>query len=303
MASPRSNHTECDERENDKHIIHNLIVATKATNTVPALLAVKGRLSRESTILFTQNGMGVVEEANSKMFPDIRSRPNYMYAIISHGVFSNGPFSSTHAGFGSTMIGFIPRQPPQDVRELEETHYAEDWELQPRYLLEAIMRAPVLAAAEVSPVGLMQIQLEKLVANVIINPLTAIFNCRNGELFKDAATRRLIQLILSETSSVLRSLPEIQGIEHAKSLFLPERLEAIVETVTNKTAKNTSSMLQDVRANRLTEIDYISGYIVKKGQEMGIDTMLNGKLLQMVKEKRQISKEQIHEFFPYDLEK
>ena len=38
--------------------IRNIIVATKANHTISALESVKSRLDRQSTVLFTQNGMG-----------------------------------------------------------------------------------------------------------------------------------------------------------------------------------------------------------------------------------------------------
>lgn len=38
--------------------IRNIIVATKANHTISALGGVKRRLDRQSTVLFTQNGMG-----------------------------------------------------------------------------------------------------------------------------------------------------------------------------------------------------------------------------------------------------
>lgn len=40
--------------------IQNIIVATKANHTISALESVKSRLDRQSTVLFTQNGMGRV---------------------------------------------------------------------------------------------------------------------------------------------------------------------------------------------------------------------------------------------------
>lgn len=41
-----------------KESIRNLIVATKAVDTVSALGRIKNRLDQQSTILFTQNGLG-----------------------------------------------------------------------------------------------------------------------------------------------------------------------------------------------------------------------------------------------------
>jgi 2-dehydropantoate 2-reductase len=61
--------------------------------------------------------------------------------------------------------------------------------------------------------------------------------------------------------------------------------------VAEKTAKNTSSMLQDRRAGRPTEIDYINGYIVRRGKELGVECKVNKKLIELVKEGKVVSEE------------
>jgi len=58
---------------------------------------------------------------------------------------------------------------------------------------------------------------------------------------------------------------------------------AKVEAVCEATASNVSSMLQDVLAKRRTEIEYINGFIVRQGQELGIPVPVNTVLLDLVK--------------------
>ncbi|MEA1934980.1 MAG: ketopantoate reductase C-terminal domain-containing protein [Thermodesulfobacteriota bacterium] len=45
-----------------------------------------------------------------------------------------------------------------------------------------------------------------------------------------------------------------------------------------------SSMLQDVRKKRLTEIDAINGAIVEQGARLGIPTPINRELVREIKE-------------------
>jgi 2-dehydropantoate 2-reductase len=72
----------------------------------------------------------------------------------------------------------------------------------------------------------------------------------------------------------------------------------IVLDVAEKTAKNTSSMLQDVRAGRTTEIDYINGYIIRRGRELGIECINNKRLVQLVKNVEIIDVGEIRKHFP-----
>jgi 2-dehydropantoate 2-reductase len=257
--------------------IGNLIVATKTLNTVKALSSIKHRLTCNSTILFTQNGIGIMEEVTSALFPDPSSRPQYLASVTSHGVYTLGPFRSVHAGLANVTIG---RAAPSGQAESRNSSKSQ-------YLLDRIVNSPGLAAKEVDSKELKRLQLEKLVINAMINPLTVIFDCKNGELFNRPSILNLMRLLLAEATQVIQLL---RGLETA-SQFSTQELEITVLDVADKTAKNTSSMLQDRRAGRLTEIDYINGYIVKRGKELGVECKVNEKLIELVKEGKVISDE------------
>ena len=62
-------------------------------------------------------------------------------------------------------------------------------------------------------------------------------------------------------------------------------LRCYVEQVIESTAENISSMLQDVRALRHTEIDYITGYLLKRARAHGIAVPENARLYDLVKRK------------------
>jgi 2-dehydropantoate 2-reductase len=279
-----------EELAGHQDIIETLIVTTKTIAIANAISSVRHRLTSNSTILFTQNGMGSIEEVTSSIFPNPSKRPHYLTAITSHGVYSTSPFRSVHAGLAHITIG----RPQTQTRQSSKS----------QYLLDLIVAAPSLAAKEVSPEELTRLQLEKLVINAMINPLTVIFNCQNGELFTRGPIVRVMRLLLSEASQVILSLPELRDDPTTESSFSKESLEEVVLDVAAKTAKNTSSMLQDVRAERATEIDYINGYIVKRGRELGVDVRLNKRLVDMVKEKRVIGVDDTEDDFPpYGLER
>lgn len=55
--------------------------------------------------------------------------------------------------------------------------------------------------------------------------------------------------------------------------------------MTNLTANNSSSMCEDVRGKRSTEMEYLNGYIVNQGKEVGIDCVVNGLMVHLVQGK------------------
>lgn len=138
----------------------------------------------------------------------------------------------------------------------------------------------------VSPAELRKAQLLKLVANSIINPLTVVFNCKNAELLDHASIRGLIQALVVEAGPVIRALlPPSQSADGNGdvSAFSDEKLLEYVHTVTRKTGTNTSSMLQDVRSGKKTEIDYINGFIAAQGERIGSPCLNHAVLVDMVR--------------------
>ena len=285
--------------------IHNLIITTKTPTTVSALTAVKSRLLPTSTLCFLQNGMGVIDDVNEQLFPDPATRPNYMQGIITHGAnvppqkAEQDPFYAVHAGKGTIALGLLPREGPSAVKPDNDAADVKDvkddkWAPSSRYLLRTLARSPVLCAIGFTPTELLQQQLEKLVVNSVLNPLTAIVDNRNGSILHNFPLTRTMRLLLAETSHVIRSLPELQNVPNVNTRFSPQRLEDLVVSVTQRTADNISSMLADVRAGRRTEIEYINGYIVKRGEEMGLKCLVNYAIMQTVIGKALMTRREVH---------
>ncbi|KAJ4312766.1 2-dehydropantoate 2-reductase (Ketopantoate reductase) (KPA reductase) (KPR) [Neodidymelliopsis sp. IMI 364377] len=310
--------------------ISSLIVCSKAPVVLQGLSAVKHRLHKDSVVLFLQNGMGVVDEVNREIFPDPATRPHYMLGINSHGMHASpdNPFTTVHAGFGTISLGILPHErdrdpkspyaPPSKVYAHKQapqqtsappgtqdddvalpTSASTPWTPNQRYLLRTLLRTPVLSATAFSPPDLLQMQLEKLAVNCIINPLSVMLDARNGSVLYNYALTRTMRLLLSEISLVFRSLPELQYIPNVSSRFDPGRLETIVVSVAQKTSDNISSMLADARAGRQTEIDYINGWVVKKGEELGIRCLMNYLMVNLVKGKAQMIDLEMAEGVPF----
>lgn len=153
-------------------------------------------------------------------------------------------------------------------------------------LIQQLVKTEEPISTVVSPAKLRKAQLLKLVSNTIINPLTVVFNCKNAELLDHDAIRKLITTLIEEAGPVVRALlpPQPDRPESDMSAFSDEKLLEYVTMVIQKTGSNTSSMLQDVRNGKKTEIDYINGFIASQGEKMGLQCRNHGILVDMIKE-------------------
>lgn len=282
--------SEVDAFDTDDEEIECLIVTTKAPFAAKAVSSVSHRLTPDSTILFLQNGMGVIDEVNEKVFPDPSVRPHYLQGIVSHGVKMKKPFHIEYTGLGTTIIGKLPSSTATDAKRTYAKPLEAEWAPSTKYLARTLTLTPPLVAVAKPPITLLQNQLEKLAMNCVINPLTALLDVKNGELLYNYHMTRTMRMLLAEISTVICALPELDGVPGVKERFSTERLKTLVVKLANATAENTSSMLQDMHGMKLTEIEYINGYIVRRGDELGIRCALNYMIMQLVLGKSHISK-------------
>ncbi|MDY6959459.1 MAG: ketopantoate reductase C-terminal domain-containing protein, partial [Halobacteriota archaeon] len=79
------------------------------------------------------------------------------------------------------------------------------------------------------------------------------------------------------------AIREAISVANKLGITTPKDMVARVIDVTEKTAENRCSMLQDVTNKKKTEIDAINGAIVNLGMEAGVDTPINQTLYALIK--------------------
>ena len=277
--------------------IYHLILSVKAPRTLSALSSVKHRLRPESTVCILQNGMGTLDYIKKEVFPDPATRPNFILGIVTHG--ANTPkgsstFFAVHAGHGTIALGVQQREEASSADGGEQTEMAPST----RHLMRTLTRTPVLAAVGLPQSEFLQQQLEKLAQNAVINPLTVLIDARNGSILYNFHYTRVMRLILGEISLVVRNLPELRGLPNVATRFSPERLETLVVGIANKTSQNISSMLSDVRNGVNTEINFINGYIYRRGLEVGVQCVTNYMMMQLVQGKNNMIKKEMEDEVP-----
>ncbi|MFQ6128949.1 MAG: ketopantoate reductase family protein, partial [Thermoplasmata archaeon] len=205
-------------------------------------------LEESCTIVTFQNGIG-----NLEAIEEFASR--IIGGTTSHGATLRGPGEVLHAGIGDTIIG--------NYRGV----LRETLDLLAGELTACRMETQVSE-------NLMGEIWAKAIVNAGINPLTAILRAKNGYLLRNPRVTRILEQGCLEAIEVANasdvSLPEDDLVERTKR-------------VARMTAENTSSMLQDVERKKKTEIDSITGEIVRLAKKKGVRTPINSTLLALVK--------------------
>lgn len=236
---------------NDKQALMDcdlLLITVKAWQVNDALLPLLPLLAQETILLFMHNGMGAMDDIKEH----IDHHP-ILQATTTHGALKESTTHVIHTGYGHTSIGAFNSLGQQCHFMQAVLHHSlpnVDWNPDIKIALW-----------------------KKLAINCAINPLTAIHQCHNGLLSQDDMYQSVID-VCSEVHHVLQK----ENIEWAES-----ELVSTVTQVITATSANYSSMNRDCFYQRKTEIDFITGYLLKRAAFHGISAPFNQSLYNQVK--------------------
>ena len=300
--------------------IQSLFVSLKAHHTLPAVQKLAPRLTPDSTVVLLQNGMGVYEKLLAEVFRNPAQRPHFILSSNTHGAFASNFYHVVHAGVGSIEFGIAPDPQGRDFeacwydgstptkkKRLQLTDISTPGDTKhERYkslhtTVAAILLLETLCTSWKPFTDIQLSMRRKLAVNAVINPLTALLDCRNGDLFKSEQARELLIQICNEISEVYRTqmvaetqawLKDLQshGVDTTNTAtpsfpesLTSEALQAEVLRAAAVTRRNISSTLQDIRRGRHTEINFLNGYLVDIGREHGVNTPVNSALTNLVR--------------------
>jgi 2-dehydropantoate 2-reductase len=118
----------------------------------------------------------------------------------------------------------------------------------------------------------------KMLYNCALNPLGALTNRRYGELAAAEPTREIMSRVVAEIFAVLERSGHRVDWPDAESY-----LETFDAELIPPTAAHESSMLQDLRAGRRTEIESLCGAVERLGKSHGVPTPIVSALAQLVR--------------------
>ncbi|HEV3088678.1 MAG TPA: 2-dehydropantoate 2-reductase [Candidatus Elarobacter sp.] len=231
-----------------------VIVAVKAYATPDALAPLRGVLAPHALVASVQNGIDYVAAARAAL-PDAR--------IVA----------------GSTMQGAIALGEGR-VRPINRgtTTFARDDSASPTSDdLVAAFAAAGLDARVSDDVD--TVLWRKLVVNAAINPLGALASATNGEIVSDPDLAALARALAAEAAAVAAA----EGIALADPW-------ALVEAAARSATANRNSMLQDLDAGRPTEIDAISGTLVRRAAAHRIAVPRTETMLRLVRARERLAR-------------
>ncbi|MBM7647228.1 2-dehydropantoate 2-reductase [Bacillus ectoiniformans] len=206
------------------------------------ILSQLNQIERRTPLVFLQNGMGHLSLLHDLSFSAI------YVSTVEHGVQRVGETAFRLSGLNRTNIALFKGGSP----------------ILPVFLQKVPPHFPFIYKENAR-----DMLLEKMAANAVINPLTAILRIPNGELISNRSFFPLAQQAFREFEAVFYEGERM------------EAFEAVIE-ICKKTAANRSSMLKDMEEGRPTEIEAILGYVLEEAVKKEINTPLLHSLYLMI---------------------
>lgn len=284
----------------NKEHIEQLVVTLPCGVTKPALENILHRIDNRTTICLIQDGLGVVEQLNNTLFQDPTTRPCYIlgHTTASLGFNKKQFFSSILRKPGKMYLHAVERG--LDLAPIFKFHPPVQHRDNSTQFLRTLVTTPGLKAGGFGLENFLMKKLPAMVFSAIIEPMAIVLDTTYDQVLLNERAITLADELLGELFNVIMALPELTNsskvVEHCGMDALRKKtLGRLVEKGVSQ-----SQMLSRVRAGQWVDIDYLNGYFVRRGKELGIKTPQNEMVVDVVKARIEKRKKEMENVIPFE---
>ena len=230
-----------------------VLLTVKSYDTAAMVRAMAPHLAPNGLLISLQNGLGNVEQAE-----DVLGRARVLGARVIFGAELLAPGHVRVTVIAAPVLVGSP-----DPHDAARAALARVWAR--RFADAGIPSEPTD--------NLFGELWAKVFYNAALNPLGALLRVPYGHLPDDPDTRALMDRLIDEAFAVARASGVTLRWPDAAA-YRDDFYGALVPS----TAAHRSSMLQDLERGRPTEIDAINGWVVRRGETLGVPVPANSTL-------------------------
>jgi 2-dehydropantoate 2-reductase len=226
-----------------------VLLAVKTPDTETAVRSVLPYVAPDAVILSLQNGVDNVPRIRT--LTANRTVPAVVYVAAE----MIAPDHVRHTGRGDLLIGHLPPGDPPDLASIAGLFERAEIPCRVSDRIEADLWT-------------------KLIMNCAYNAISALAGARYGLIADHPASIAVMDDVVAEALAVARAagVPLVDAELFAAAHRLGAGMGAAI-----------SSTAQDLGRGKPTEIDALNGYVVRRGNELGVPTPVNHTLRALVK--------------------
>ena len=220
-----------------------VLFSVKSTDTEAAGKAMAPHLARDAAIVTLQNGVDNAERLAATLGREV------IPAVVYVAVEMASAGHVRHHGRGELVIGRARAS---------------------QAIVAAFAGAGVKVEISDNVMGALW---AKLIVNSAYNALSAITQLPYGRLVQNAGVPAIMDDVVDECLAVAK----------AAGVHVPGDMHDAVRRIAQTMPGQYSSTAQDLARKKKTEIEHLNGFVVRKGEALGVRTPVNGVLLALVR--------------------
>ena len=220
-----------------------VLCCVKSTDTANAAAEMAPHLAPEAIVLSLQNGVDNAERLQALLGREVGAAVVYVATEMA------GPGHVKHHGRGELVIG------PSDASER---------------LIELFGNAGVPVQVSDNVVGALW---AKLILNCAYNALSAVTQLPYGRLVAGEYIEHVMRDVVQECLD----------LAWAEGITVPGDSWEAVQKIAKTMPTQLSSTAQDLARGKRSEIDHLNGYVLRRGEALGVATPVNRVLYSLVK--------------------
>lgn len=226
-----------------------IVLGVKAYDISEAMRQLEPVMRNDTAVLTLQNGVTIEDQLCAMIGRErVVGGVAFIYSRIAH------PGVIDHYKRGALTIGELLGQESQRIRDMAE-----------------LFREAGIACRISHDIR--RAKWEKMCWNCVFNPLTVVLNDRVAAAMDHPEMAELL-------SGIVR---EVAAVAMAHRIPLDEDMAEKVVQWSQELRDIHTSMYDDWKAGRPTEIDFLNGYIAVRGRDLGVPTPLNQTMTALVK--------------------
>ncbi|KAI0535294.1 hypothetical protein GGR58DRAFT_529591 [Xylaria digitata] len=270
------------ELSKQSDFLDNIILDTTTGAVLPSLEELRHRIDRQTTICLLHPGLGLVEKINEVIFPDPYDRPSFILGHSTHKVarVSSHMYSMKQEREGTLYLYGMPKfdasTPPNSYIALEGLR-------QSQHLIELLSSTGTLNVVGLPEVRFLSWKLPWVIFSSITDSICVMLGIKYNQIIPNRHARAMWENLLDEAISIVAQLPELQEAPHRIEYFTRPSFRRKMRTYLAAQKTNASPWVKHVRMGTEPPVDYFNGYLVRRAEELGLDSKHNQAAMDLVK--------------------
>jgi len=291
MAVPRILTKEDDSR------IDQLVVTGKGYEAAEALKSVKHRVDENTTVCLMNDGLGVLEDVRRKIFEGMETSPSFLLGHMSHRLAFNRTYDSVkQLKNGETRLTLAELS----QRKGKQLHQAPHKTETRSNFIRTLQEATDLHSSLTTYDQWLRFKLPSVIFDSVVEPVCVLLETPYQGLLQNPAAQRMMHSLLSEIIQVVEKMPEVEGSSVLQSYVRGRGIKKLLYNRIMAKRSQPSQLVRRIEHGLPTDVDYLNGYFLRRGQKLGLDLRMNIMMRDMIKARHSQAIERLNSFIPVE---